>query len=111
MLDLAAQVNRKYHNVYSNLDGIRFDSKKEAARYAQLKLLERAKQIKNLQLQVPFVLIEKSKYGRAIKYYADFVYEENGNLIVEDTKGYKTEIYKIKKRLLAEKYGIEVKET
>lgn len=111
MLVLVAPVNRKYHNRITVIDNIKFDSQKEATRYAQLKLLERARKISNLRLQVPFVLIEKSKYGRAIKYYADFVYEENGKTIVEDTKGYRTEIYKMKKRLLAEKYDIEIKET
>ena len=50
-------------------------------------------------------------YGRAIKYVADFVYEENGQTVVEDVKGVKTPVYKLKKRMLAEKYGIVIKET
>lgn len=88
-----------------------FDSKKEANRYIELKLLQKNNYIYGLQLQVPFVLVDKSRYGRAIKYVADFVYYENGKLIVEDTKGYKTDIYKLKKRLMAEKYEIEIKES
>ena len=101
----------KYHAVKTQVDGITFDSKKEAKRYTDLKFLERTKQIKNLQLQVPYILIEKSQYGRAIKYVADFVYEENGHQVVEDTKGFRTPVYRLKKRLLAEKYGIEIKES
>lgn len=88
-----------------------FDSKKEANRYIELKLLQKNNYIYGLQLQVPFILVDKSRYGRAIKYVADFVYYENGKLIVEDTKGYKTDIYKLKKRLMAEKYEIEIKES
>lgn len=101
----------KYNAVKTEIDGIVFDSKKEAQRYKELKLLEQVGEITNLRLQVPYVLIAKSKYGMPIRYIADFVYEENGNEIVEDTKGYRTDVYKIKRRLMAEKYGIKIKET
>ena len=101
----------KYHARRTEVDGITFASKKEAQRYAELKLLQRSGQIRMLNMQVPFILIEKSKYGRAIKYIADFVYVENNQTIVEDTKGFKTPVYRLKKRLLAEIYGIEIKET
>ena len=101
----------KYHAKKTIVDDITFDSKKEAMRYQELKLLQRAGEIENLQLQVPYVLIEKSKHGRAIKYIADFVYEEKGQTVVEDSKGYRTDVYKLKKRLLAEKYDIEIKES
>lgn len=101
----------KYHNRKTSVDGIRFDSKKEANRYIELKLLERAGVIKDLRRQVPYVIINKSRYGRAIKYVADFVYLENGQLVVEDVKGVRTPVYKLKKRLMAERFGIEVKET
>lgn len=101
----------KYKAKKTIVDNITFDSKKEAARYCELKLLERAKAISNLQLQVSYILIPKSKYGRAIKYVADFVYEENNQVIVEDVKGVKTPVYRLKKRLMAEQYGIEIKET
>lgn len=104
----AAQVN-KYHNKKTN----GFDSKKEAKRYCELKLLERAGKISDLRTQVPYIVIEKSKYGRAVRYYADFVYfdKDTNQIVVEDTKGFRTDIYKLKKRLLAEKYGIVIKET
>ena len=101
----------KYHAQKTTVDDITFDSKKEAMRYQELRLLERAGEIKNLQLQVPYVLIEKSKHGRAIKYIADFVYEKKGQTVVEDCKGFRTDTYKLKKRLLAEKYEIEIKES
>lgn len=60
----------------------------------------------------PYVLIDKSKYGRQIKYIADFVYydKELKQEVVEDTKGFRTDVYRLKKRLLAEKYDIEIKE-
>ena len=101
----------KYHNCKTIVDGIRFDSKKEAKRYLELKILEKAGVIKELKRQVPYILIDKSCYGRAIKYVADFVYLENGQLVVEDVKGVRTPVYKLKKRLMAEVYGIEIKET
>lgn len=101
----------KYHNSKTVIDGIRFDSKKEAKRYLELKILEKAGAIKDLRRQVPYVLINKSRYGRAIKYVADFVYYEDDKLVVEDVKGVRTPVYKLKKRLMAEVYGIEVKET
>ena len=101
----------KYNAVKTIFDDIKFDSKKEANRYIQLKQMERAGLISNLALQVPFVLIDKSSYGRAIKYIADFVYIENGSEIVEDVKGVKTPVYRLKKRMMAERYGISIKES
>ena len=102
----------KYNAKKTVVNGITFDSKKEAKRYMELKAMEKVGSIKNLQLQVPFILIEKSKYGRSIKYVADFVYyNKNGSKVVEDVKGVKTPVYKLKKRLMAEKYGIIVLET
>lgn len=101
----------KYHAKKTTVGGIVFDSKKEADRYLQLKQLEEHYQIQDLQRQVKFPLIKKSKYGKEIKYVADFTYLENGKLIVEDVKGVKTPVYKLKKRLLAEKYDILIRET
>ena len=102
----------KYNAKKTVVNGITFDSKKEAKRYMELKAMEKLGSIQNIQLQVPFVLIEKSKYGRSIKYVADFVYyNKNGSKVVEDVKGVKTPVYKLKKRLMAEKYGIFVLET
>lgn len=102
----------KYRSVKTTVDGITFDSKKEAKRYQELKLLQRANKIENLRLQVPYVLIDKSRYGRQIKYIADFVYydKELRQEVVQDTKGFRTDVYRLKKRLLAEKYDIEIKE-
>lgn len=100
----------KYRAVKTEIDGITFDSKREAKRYQELRLLERAGEIENLRLQVAYELIEKSKYGRSIKYVADFVYERNGDQIVEDAKGVRTPVYRLKKRLMAEKYGIKIEE-
>lgn len=101
----------KYRAVKAEINGIMFDSKHEAARYQELRLLERAGEINSLRLQVPYELIEKSKYGRSIKYVADFVYNRNGLTVVEDAKGVRTPVYRLKKRMIAEKYGIEIKET
>lgn len=107
----------KYHNTQCSLDGIRFDSIKEMNRYAELKIMEKGGVIKNLRLQVPYTLIpaEKDDRGktreRAVKYVADFVYEEDGKTVVEDVKGVKTSVYKIKRRLMKYIYGIEIKET
>lgn len=102
----------KYRNVKTEVDGIKFDSKKEAQRWGELKILERAGEISNLQRQVPYILIDKSKYGQQIKYIADFTYQDKGNLVVEDVKSpiSKTPVYRLKKRLMAERYGIEIKE-
>ena len=102
----------KYRSIKTTVDGITFDSKKEAKRYQELKLLQRANKIKNLRLQVSYVLIEKSRYGRQIKYIADFVYydKELKQEVVQDTKGFRTDVYRLKKRLMAERYGIEIKE-
>lgn len=89
-----------------------FDSKREASRYQELRLLEQAGEITNLRLQVPYILFPKDEHGRALKYIADFVYNDNtGALVVEDAKGHPTDVYKIKRRLMAELKGIEIKET
>lgn len=103
----------KYHSVKEEVDGIVFHSKKEASRYRQLKLMERAKAIQDLKLQVAFPLIKKSEHGREIKYIADFVYYDNGHLVVEDVKSRATvtPVYKLKRRLMQEMYGITIKET
>lgn len=98
----------KYRNRKIVIDNIKFDSILEANRYQELKLLQKAKQISNLRLQVPFLLQEgfkkNGKTHRKIEYIADFVYEENGQTIVEDTKGMKTETFKIKQKLFEYKY-------
>jgi len=100
----------KYHAVKTVVDGITFDSKKEAKVFEELRLLERAGEIHDLQLQVPFELIPKTPVGRAVKYYADFVYYEGDKMVVLDVKGIRTEVYKLKKKLMYWVHGIEVKE-
>ena len=102
----------KYGAVKTEVDGIMFDSKREASRYQELRILEQAGEIANLRLQVPYILFPKNEHGRALKYIADFVYnDDTGALVVEDAKGHSTDVYKIKRRLMAELKGIEIKET
>ena len=107
----------KYNNTKIVVDGIKFDSKLEAKRYCELKLLQRAKEIKELRRQVTFELqpsyIKNNKIIKPINYIADFVYYDlkKGKTIIEDTKGFKTEIYKIKKKIFEYKYpDLEIKE-
>ena len=108
----------KYHNKKITMDGQKFDSMKEAARYQELKLLERAGEIRDLKRQVPFVVIpaqydDKGKLlEREVKYVADFTYVEKGWLTrtVEDVKGLKTDVYKIKRKLMLYRNGIRIKE-
>ncbi len=89
-----------------------FDSKLEYSRYCQLLILQRGGKISRLERQKRYVLIDKSSYGREIAYVTDFVYEENGKIVIEDTKSMatRTRLYMLKKRLLAERYGIVIKE-
>lgn len=98
----------KYSNKKTQVDMYVFDSLLESKRYKQLALLEKAGEIKNLKLQVPFLLQEgfrkNGKTYRKIEYIADFVYEEKGQVIVEDVKGIKTEVFKIKQKLFEYKY-------
>lgn len=102
----------KYNARKTTVDGIEFDSAKEARRYAELRLLEKAGKIRDLELQKKFEICAKSKGRRALYYIADFVYWDNERnmIIVEDVKGYRTPVYNLKKRLVYERYGIEIKE-
>lgn len=96
----------KMRNVKTTVDGIIFDSKKEAKRYQDLKILENAGVISNLNRQVPFEIVPKQNGERAVKYIADFMYVEvaTGKVIVEDVKGYRTDVYKIKRKLFKLRY-------
>lgn len=94
----------KYHSKKTVLDGITFDSKKEARRYSELRLLEKAGVITGLKLQVRFEIVPKQKDERAAHYVADFVYFENGKTVIEDTKGFKTPEYILKRKLMKLKY-------
>ena len=114
----------KYGNKKVTVDGIVFDSKREARRWTELKLLESAGEIYNLQRQVEFLLLpkqySKTEFTKAkkprlvereVKFIADFVYMENGELVVEDVKGYNgKESYIIKRKLMLHVHGIQVKE-
>lgn len=132
MIQYAYKKDGKYHAHKVAVNGMTFDSKKEFRRYSELLTLENAGEIQNLQRQVKFVLIpaqyEESsevytrgehkgepKRGKLIErecaYYADFVYQQDGNTVVEDCKGMKTEVYKIKRKLMLDRYGVRIKET
>lgn len=121
----------KYGNRKTVVDGITFDSKKEANRFRELQLLERAGKITALHRQVKYVLIPTQrefsneiykkgahqgnfKPGKVLEkecsYIADFAYIQDGAYVVEDTKGVRTEAYKIKRKLMLERYGIQIKE-
>ncbi len=120
----------KYNSRKATIDGITFDSVKEARRYRELSLLEKAGMICHLERQRKYVLIPaqyepvspeeyvkskgKKTKGKCIErecsYVADFVYVQNGEIIVEDTKGFRTKDYIIKRKLMLYVYGIRIKE-
>lgn len=116
----------KYHAQKIVVDGIEFDSKREAKRYSELVLLQKCGQISDLQLQVKYKLLPsqyapdtvdkngKIKKGklleREITYIADFVYKENGETVVEDAKGMRRKDYIIKRKLMLYVYRIRIKE-
>lgn len=122
-------MKNKYYAKKTMFNGIEFDSRKEARRYQELRLLERAGAIRDLELQKKFVLIPAQyetyeRYGKKgqrlqdgqrlvekeCAYLADFVYKEDGKTIVEDTKGIKTKDYIIKRKLMLYVHGIRIKE-
>lgn len=99
----------KYGAKRTEVDGITFHSKREAARYQDLKLLERAGAIKELKLQVQYSF--ELNDVRICRYFADFVYRENGRQVVEDSKGKRTKDYMIKKKMMKAFFAIEIFET
>lgn len=122
--------NRRKQSKYGNQkvrtpDGV-FDSQREYARWGELRILERAGEIQELRRQVPFELIPAIrepdtvgprggvKRGKVIEkgvvYIADFVYEDCGGMVVEDSKGHRTPDYVIKRKLMLWVHGIRVKE-
>lgn len=111
-----AQKTGKYHNRKIVRHGITFDSKHEADRYDELRLLLKAGEIHDLKLQQTYKLVgaQRTPTGaavRAVTYIADFVYyTRDGKTIVEDAKGFKTKDYIIKKKLMLERFGIWVEE-
>ena len=118
----------KYKNHKTEVDGITFDSKREATRWHELKLMEKNGYIRDLQRQVRFELIpaqrEDDTLGkrggiikgkvieRKVEYIADFVYQDmdTGQIVVEDTKGLRTKDYIIKRKLLLWVHGIRIQE-
>lgn len=105
----------KYHAKKTVVDGIEFDSAKEAKRYARLRDMAAVGEIEDLRLQVPFELLpsfecDGVKY-RGMKYVADFVYHRGGEVVVEDCKGFKTAEYKMKKKLMAYINHINIEES
>ncbi len=123
----------KYGSKKVEIDGIVFDSKREAKRFQELLLLERAGAIQGLNRQVKFVLIPEQReatneiYTKGMKkgcfkpgkllerecaYIADFVYFDHGlgKIVVEDTKGFQTKDYIIKRKLMLFRHGIQIKE-
>lgn len=128
---MARQRKSKYGSRKVTIDGIIFDSVREGNRYKELKLLERAGVITGLQRQVKYVLIPAQrefcneiytrgknkgcfKPGKLLEkecsYIADFVYIQDGKTVVEDTKGFRTEAYKIKRKLMLKVHGIRINE-
>ena len=113
----------KYGNRKVKRDGMVFDSVREANRWNELKLLEKAGEISDLERQVKFVLIPKqyskkeiTKTGkpkvaeREVSYVADFVYKKGDEVVVEDAKGFRTDEYILKRKLMLYIHGIEIRE-
>lgn len=101
-----SQTKSKYQNRKTELDGVMYDSKKEARRAAELNLMLKNGEIITLARQVRFRLT------KGIEYVADFVYTtKDGEQIIEDVKGMKTDVYKLKKKLMKELRNIEILET
>jgi hypothetical protein len=106
----------KYHSKKTTVDGITFDSIREANRWQELRILERAGEIKNLRRQVKFTILEGYEIaGRKVspvQYIADFYYTDTktGKRVIEDAKGYRTDVYKLKKKMFEKRYGIEITE-
>ena len=105
----------KYHARKTTVDGITFDSRKEADRYLVLKGMEEDGTIENLRRQVRYELVPAfdvdGKHYRPVYYVADFVYRENGHEVIEDVKGVVTDVYRLKRKLVAYRYGMSIKET
>lgn len=105
----------KYHAKRTSVDGIVFDSRREADRYLVLKSMEEDGTIEDLRRQVRYELVPAfdvdGKHYRPVCYVADFVYVEDGKEVVEDVKGMKTDVYRLKSKLFARRYGKAIRET
>lgn len=107
----------KYGSKKITVDGITYDSKKEYARHCELKLMERAGVISGLKRQVKYQLLPSQKdpetgkvIERPVVYVADFEYIENDRKVVEDTKGFRTKDYVLKRKLMLYIHGIRIRE-
>lgn len=105
----------KYRSKKITADGLTFDSRKEYFRWHELSLLEKAGKITGLQRQVRFELIPSQRMDgkvveRPVHYVADFVYQEDGQTVVEDTKGFKTKDYILKRKMMLHMHGIRIRE-
>ena len=105
----------KYRARKTTVDGITFDSRKEADRYLVLKGMEEDGSIKDLRRQGRYELVPAfdvdGRHYRAVYYVADFVYVEDGKEVVEDVKGMRTDVYRLMSKLFARRYGMSIKET
>lgn len=105
----------KYHAKKTTVDGIAFDSRREADRYLILKSMEEDGAIEDLRRQVRYELVPAfdvdGKHYRPVYYVADFTYRENGHAVIEDVKGMKTDVYRLKAKLVAYRYGMNIRET
>lgn len=107
----------KYHAKKTVVDGITFDSRREADRYLVLKDMEEDGIIEDLRRQVRYELVPAfdvdARHYRPVYYVADFVYldKETGKEVVEDVKGMRTDVYRLKSKLFAKRYGMSIKET
>ena len=108
---------RKYRNIPTEIEGIRFDSRAEANRWQELKLLERAGLIRDLQRQVTYELIPGVKFEGALRrqpalrLIVDFTYTERDKLILEDVKGVVTPMFTLKRHILKALFGLDVRLT
>ena len=113
----------KYHSEKVTIDGETFDSRREARRWMDLRLLEQAGEIRDLRRQVKYILIptqreegDGKKLGKLLEkeasYIADFVYQDarTGETIVEDSKGFRTDAYILKRKLMLWVHGIKITE-
>lgn len=98
----------KYHNIKTVIDGVTFDSRKEANYYIHLKIRAARGEIKNLSLQPKYPVVINGY--KICTYRADFTYLEGNKTIVIDVKGFITPIYRLKKKLVQAIYDIEVVE-
>ena len=101
----------KYRNKKVVIDGITFDSIAESKRYLYLKQLENAGDITHLRLQPKFDYMAENSNKKLFTYKADFDYcTDDGQYVVEDVKGFKTTIYKLKKKLIEDRFNVKITE-